>query len=66
MNRGKLGNNTSGYKGVTFNKLTQRWRAQIAKDKKSIYLGEYDTPELAFAAYTGAAKALHGEFAKLK
>lgn len=39
-----------------------KWIARIQKDDKQIYLGMYDTPEEAHAAYRGAAKVLYGEF----
>lgn len=40
-NRDKQKNNTSGYNGVTWVKKAQRWRAAVAQDGKSIYLGQY-------------------------
>jgi hypothetical protein len=43
-------NNTSGYRGVTFDKLTGKWRAECFKKK----LGRFDTPEEAAAAYLQA------------
>lgn len=42
--------NTSGYPGVTFNKKNRRWVAAICVDYKKVYLGSFDTPELAFEA----------------
>ena len=51
----------SGVKGVYKNK--NRWASRIEKDGTSYYLGTFDTKELAFAAYQGAAIVLHGEFA---
>ena len=44
-------NNTSGYKGVTWNKEAKKWRAQIWTNGKSIHLGTYATAEEAYAAY---------------
>lgn len=57
-------NNTSGYKGVF--KHHKRFRAQIKVDNKSIYLGVFDTPEEAHAAYCEAAVKYHGEFARFE
>lgn len=33
--------NTSGYRGVTFNKKTQKWRSQISVNKKKISIGYF-------------------------
>ena len=65
QNKGKSRANTSGYKGVYLNKKTGRWIAQIRFHKKKIYLGSFDTPELAHAAYCSAAIKYHGEFARV-
>lgn len=65
QNRRKRSDNTSGYKGVTWNKRTQRWRASIGANGKHINLGHFDNPEDAYEAYCKAAKELHGEFARL-
>lgn len=62
FNKGKHSNNTSGYKGVSWNKFAGRWVAQITIDGKNKYLGYFDTPEEAHAAYCAKAKELHGEF----
>lgn len=56
-------NNTSGYKGVGFCKITKKWRARIRIGGKSLHLGLYDTPEDAHLAYCDAALKYHGEFA---
>jgi hypothetical protein len=56
--------NTSGYKGVTFNKQKNKYAAQIKINYKTIYLGYYKTPEEAHAAYCAAATKYHGEFAR--
>ena len=54
-NRGKQKNNTSGYKGVSWHKRQKRWIAKIAADGEDHFLGYYDTPEEAHAAYCKAA-----------
>jgi hypothetical protein len=56
--------NTSGYKGVTFNRKLGRHVARIQHDGKRLFLGVFDTPEEASAAYQEAAFALHGEFSR--
>lgn len=59
-NRGKYPNNTSGFKGAFYH--YGRWQAGIRVDGKLMYLGTYNTPEEAHAAYCEAAKKYHGEF----
>jgi len=59
-------NNTSGYKGVHWAKKQRKWSAHIRVDYKVIYLGAFDTAELAYSAYCEAAKKYFGEFARLK
>ncbi len=67
MNRGKQANNTSGYKGVVWNKKLNKWVAQIGAKavKKTIHLGVFLNKEDAAHAYDEAAKKLHGKFARL-
>ena len=63
-NRGKGPTNTSGYKGVCWDKKAQRWRAAIWLNGKYKFLGHFDAPKDAALAYDEAALRLHGEFAK--
>lgn len=51
-------------KGARFHKQSGRWQASIRANGKSYYLGLFDTPELAHAAYCEAAARLHGDFAR--
>lgn len=62
-NRGVQSNNTSGYKGVTFDKQKERWVALIFCENVKYYLGQFDSVEDAAAAYDKAALELHGAFA---
>jgi hypothetical protein len=64
FNSGKSATNTSGYKGVCWDKNTKKWQAQIRINKKSKYLGQYATPEEASAAYQCVSRLYHGEFLK--
>lgn len=57
--------NTSGYKGVFWQKRDKKWMAQIQIDGKLKYLGLFITKEEAALAYNEAAKELFGEFARL-
>lgn len=61
-NKGKIVNNTSGYKGVSLS--GKKWAADIAMNKVKVRLGRFDTPEEAAKAYDQAARELHGEFAR--
>jgi hypothetical protein len=56
--------NTSGFKGVSWDKYTGRWQAAIHVSNKRIHLGRHDTPEGAHAAYCEASKKYHGEFGR--
>ena len=44
-------NNTSGYRGVSWFKNSSKWRCRIAVDKKTIYLGHFNTAIEAARAY---------------
>jgi len=61
-NVGKTKRNTSGYKGVSFYKRLNKWRADITVDKKRKTLGYFNTAEEASTAYQKAAAILHGDF----
>ena len=56
-------NNTSGFKGVSYNKKAAKFRARISHLNKSIFLGLYKTPEEADAVVRKAREELHGGFA---
>jgi len=55
--------NTSGYKGVHYDKQNKKWRAQIYHNGQYIYLGYFNIKEDAARAYNIAAAKYHGEFA---
>lgn len=57
--------NTTGYKGVWYDKRWGKYRAQIYHHRKKIDLGAYDTPEEAYEKYCEANKSLRGEFSRL-
>ena len=58
-------NNSSGFKGVHFQKNNKNWVARIGIGKKRKHLGAFKTKEDAAKAYNAAAKEKYGEFAKL-
>lgn len=56
--------NSSGYKGVTFDRIKGRWRAYITVDGRHIFLGFFDTAKSAHDAYFQAAQRYFGVFAR--
>ena len=58
-------NNTSGYKGVYWEKSCNKWVAKIQVKTKRIYLGCFSTKEEAAKEYNKAALKYFGEYANL-
>ena len=54
--------NTSGYKGVTFDRARNKWSAYIKIDGKDIHLGRFETVEEAAAVRAARAQQEFGEF----
>lgn len=65
VNVGLQRNNTTGVKGVTFDRQTQKYRAYIKVDGKLKHLGRYCKILDASRVYDIAAKYYFGEFAYL-
>lgn len=63
-NRGKYATNTTGYKGVSFDKRDKIYRAFIMLNGTNTCLGRFGVPEEAATVYCQAAEKLHGEFAR--
>ena len=61
-NNKPLKNNTTGYRGVTYDKKRGKYVAQIEFQKKHYFLGRYKTAEEAAEAYRIAKNKLHGDF----
>jgi hypothetical protein len=57
--------NTTGFKGVRFNKINNKYYSKITVNRKNIYLGGFIDPIDAARAYNAAALKYHGEFANL-
>ena len=55
-------NNTSGVKGVYWNKQRGKWQAQIQVHGKGYNLGRYADIRDAAEAYQAIARIIHGEF----
>lgn len=54
--------NSSGYKGVTWDKSRGKWKSQLSLSGKNTFLGRFDTPEEAFRVYCEANEKYHKEF----
>jgi hypothetical protein len=64
-NRQVFINNISGFKGVSFHKKENKWRAQICKNYQRYELGEFADKYDAAKAYNNAAIHLFGQFARI-
>lgn len=64
-NRGPQENNTSGYKGVTWDAERQKWKAQLKKNGRHVLQKRFDCLVDAAIAYNQAALQHFGEFAVL-
>ena len=63
-NRKLSKNNSSSFKGVSFNKEKGKWIARIRVNNKNKFLGYYDSAEEAASIYDKASIELHKEFCK--
>lgn len=61
-NMRKARNNTSGYKGVSWNIKAKKWLAKAKLAGKNYYLGVFEKVEDAAKAYADFTKKHHGEF----
>ena len=58
-------NNTTGYKGVSFDSKRQKWRACIMLNRRTNHIGYFYDEITAAKAYDLEARKLHGVFASL-
>lgn len=65
QNKPAQSNNTSGYKGVSWCKLTKSWVARIKAGGRYIVVGRSESPEGAHVLYAAAAGQHHGEFSNV-
>lgn len=63
-NRRKGCGTSSGYKGVTWDKATWKWMAQIMVNYRNIHLGRFIDEIAAARAYDVAARKHFGKFAR--
>jgi hypothetical protein len=64
FNRRKTRANTSGFKGVCWNRKSRKWQAGIRINGRSVHLGLFETIDAAYNAYCQAANQYHGEYAR--
>jgi hypothetical protein len=58
--------NTSGCKGVSWNRIQKKWQVALCKNYKSIYFGLYEDLELASLVAMEATQLIHGRFSAYK
>lgn len=63
-NRTKQKNNTSGIKGISWNKKLKKWRVQCNKDGKSFYLGVYSDINDAELTLLNFRVIIHGQYTR--
>lgn len=63
-NQAKRKTNTSGFKGVSWNKSRSKWQVSITVNYRQINLGRFSDKLTAALAYDEAARKYHGEFAR--
>ena len=61
-NRHFVQTNTSKYKGVHFESITQKWRAEVTFNGVRFRLGRFNTQEEAAEAYRTKSEELFGKF----
>jgi hypothetical protein len=61
-NRSVCKRNTTGFKGVTVDPRTGRFRAKIRVNGKRTHIGVFDSAEEAGAAYVAASRRVYGDF----
>jgi hypothetical protein len=61
-NRGICRRNSTGLKGVTWDKSKKKFKAQIRANDKPVFIGWFVSAEIAHQAYIKASDELHGPF----
>lgn len=62
-NRKLYATNTSGTRGVSWNKRIEKWAVHISRNRQRIHLGYFDNQDDAIAVRLAAEKEYFGEFA---
>tara|TARA_R110000796_G_scaffold4218_8_gene16048 strand:- start:189 stop:677 length:489 start_codon:yes stop_codon:yes gene_type:complete len=63
-NQAIASHNTSGFKGVSWNKRKKKWYARVYKDDKCHFGGYHENAEEANEAAIALREKLHGEFVR--
>lgn len=61
INNRMRSDNTSGYRGVTWDKSRKKWKVQTTHNNKQINIGRFDTVNEAYLAYLSKDHELRGE-----
>jgi hypothetical protein len=64
MNRKLKSSNSSGHRGITWHDRDKWWRAQIMIQGKTLWVGSFQSLDLAIEAVNSARKTHFGEFAR--
>jgi len=64
-NSGPKRQNTSGFRGVSWDRRRSKWAGVIGDQGKNRFLGYFDCPKEAARVYDTALRELHGEYARL-
>lgn len=57
--------NTSGFKGVSWNRVDKKWQVYLRTKEKVHFCGQFTDKIEAAKAYDKKAKEIHGEFARV-
>ena len=63
-NTGVLSRNSTGIKGVNWHEASKKWMVRLNVQKKTLYLGVYESFDEAVAVSIEARNKHHGEFAR--
>lgn len=64
-NRGKNKNNSSGFRGVSYEKRCGKWRATLKAGGAFKSLGYFESKKMAILSWKAAAKVYFGEYVRL-
>jgi HNH endonuclease/AP2 domain len=63
FNSAKRPLNTSGYKGVSYDKSRNKWSVRATINTKKYFIGRYESAEMAYEIYKKFVCKKHGEYA---